>query len=339
MLLGALSGRLFGELLQPVGIAMNMQLATPGIYAMAGAAAFLGGFTHMTLAITALLVEAARDLSLIPMMMLSISVAHVVSTKISHHGYDEVLIHKKGVPFLEAELPHEMEHGQCAVDLMEEYPDEVLLPQVANLQIVQDALEHDIEVFPVVDEEGVCLGTVMRSRLEAAVVVQKGLPTDGTEMDTATKEMAASINKFVRTKSMCENGVKIPVGRLMDRCPHTILEDMPVPRFYQMFALGSITHAAVVSKNGEFRGLVSRRNLISASGRQHAPHAHVRSVSGSNSPTNQAPVLLGNVTTSDAKPVADDAKPAAEESKQVKADEANPAADEAKSADESTEPL
>jgi len=170
-------------------------------------------------------------------------------------------------------------------------------------------------------------GTVSRARLEAGVLVQKGLPTDGTEMDTATKEMAASINKFVRTKSMCENGAKIPVARLMDRCPHTILEDMPVPRFYQMFALGSITHAAVVSKHGEFRGLVSRRNLISASGRQHAPHVHVRSVSGSNSPTNQAPVLLGNVTTSDAKPVAEDAK-------QTLADTVVPGADESKPADE-----
>merc|ERR1712176_1392859 len=124
--------------------------------------------------------------------------------------------------------------------------------------------------------------------------------------------MTASINKFVRTKSMCENGVKIPVVRLMDRCPHTILEDMPVPRFYQMFALGSITHAAVVSKNGEFRGVVSRRNLISAAGRQHAPHVHARSVSGSTSPTKQAPVLLGNVKTGNANGM----KPAAEESNQ-----------------------
>lgn len=329
MLIGALSGRLFGELFAVFGASVGLELANPGIYAMAGAAAFLGGFTHMTLAITALLVEAARDLSLIPMMMLSISVAHVVSTRISHHGYDEVLIHKKGVPFLDAELPHEMEHGQCAVDLMEEYPDEVLLPQVACLQIVQDALEHDIEVFPVVDEEGVCLGTVSRSRLEAGVIVQKGLPADGSGVDTATKEMAASIGKFVRTKSMTDNGVKIPVGRLMDRCPHTILEDMPVPRFYQLFALGGITNAAVVSKHGEFRGVISRRNLISAAGRQHAPHAHVRSVSGSNSPTNQAPVLLGNVTTGDnegKKPAEESKQSAVEDSKQADAEGGDSAA-------------
>merc|ERR1712232_541076 len=105
--------------------------AAPGVYSMAGAAAMLGGFTHMTLAITALLVEASKDLSLIPMLMLSISISHLVSTNISHHGYDEVLIHKKGVPFLEAELPHELEQGQLAIDLMDEYPDEAILPAEA----------------------------------------------------------------------------------------------------------------------------------------------------------------------------------------------------------------
>merc|ERR1712226_1138809 len=140
MLIGALAGRFLGEIFTIFGNSVGLTLASPGVYAMAGAAAFLGGFTHMTLAITALLVEAARDLSLIPMMMLSISVAHVVSTKISHHGYDEVLIHKKGVPYLEAELPHEMEHGQCAMDLMEEYPDEAVLSEKPSLDSVQAAL-------------------------------------------------------------------------------------------------------------------------------------------------------------------------------------------------------
>ena len=34
--------------------------------------------------------------------MLSIFVSHIVSKLINHHGYDEVLILRKGVPFLEA---------------------------------------------------------------------------------------------------------------------------------------------------------------------------------------------------------------------------------------------
>merc|ERR1711871_829657 len=110
---------------------------------------------------------------------------------------------------------------------------------------------------------------------------------------------------------MCGDTKKIPVCRLMDKCPYTILEDMPAPRFYSMFALGSISHAAVVSNHGEFRGVIGRRNLISASGRKHAPHTKTSSLSGSGSPkTNQGPILLGNVkATGDAK-VPEDAPPA-----------------------------
>merc|ERR1711990_371777 len=132
--------------------------------------AMLGGFTHMTLAIVALLVEAGKDLSLLPMLMLAISVSHVVSTNLGGHGYDEVLILKKGVPFLEADLPHELEDGSTALELMDEYPDEAILPRDAEVAVVEAALAQDgLEVFPVVDDEGVCLGTIERVRLTTAL--------------------------------------------------------------------------------------------------------------------------------------------------------------------------
>jgi len=287
-------------------------LAAPGVYSMAGAAAMLGGFTHMTLAITALLVEASKDLSLIPMLMLSISISHLVSTNISHHGYDEVLIHKKGVPFLEAELPHELEQGQLAIDLMDEYPDEAILPAEAPLEIVEQALAADVDVFPVVDQEGICLGTVSRSRLAAAVHAHKPADTKQVQVDDAVDkdvEVAVVITQLARRPSLTNNGVKIPAHRLMDSCPFTILEDMPAPRFYSMFALGSVEHAAVISQRGEFRGVMTRRNLISVSGHSHAKEIPMkrsssptrRSASGSPikslSPVkSERPMLLGNTS-------------------------------------------
>jgi len=273
MLLGALSGRFLGQLFQMLGLG----LAAPGVYSMAGAAAFLGGFTHMTLAITALLVEAARDLSLIPMLMLAISISHVVSTSISHHGYDEVLIMKKGVPYLEAELPHELEHGQTAIDLMDEYDDDAILPFEGGMETVEQALAHDVDVFPVVDDEGVCLGTVERLRLQAAVNAHKPVAT----CQKSETEVSAVIQQMARRPSLTRDGIRIPIHRLMDRCPHTILEDMPVPRFYSMFSLGSVQYAAVVSKQGEFRGVLTRRNLISASSHSHAKEIPMKRMSES----------------------------------------------------------
>merc|ERR1711904_331895 len=108
-------------------------------------------------------VEAAHDLSLIPLLMLSISVSHVVSVNISHHGYDEVLIHKKGVPYIDAEIPHEID-SHTALELMDEIPDQCLLPKVAKLEIVKEALdEENLQLFPVVEEDGICIGISTRA--------------------------------------------------------------------------------------------------------------------------------------------------------------------------------
>lgn len=305
MLMGALSGRLFGELFGMFGSAVGLQLANPGVYSMAGAAAFLGGFTHMTLAITALLVEASKDLSLIPIMMLSISVSHIVSTSISHHGYDEVLIHKKGVPYLEAELPHDLDDGRLAVDMMDEYPDEAILSEKPSLDDVQAALAlHDIDVFPVVDDDGVCVGTVIRLRLEAAVQAHQTSP----ELSKPTDGKAAVIATLARRPSNIDvNGVTVPVHRIMDRCPHAILEDMPVSRFYAQFSLGSCDHAAVISRHGEFRGVVTRRNLISSAGHAHAAHLEVRR-SVTDTPAHE--VVTSDVPLEGEEPAVDGSAPA-----------------------------
>merc|ERR1711879_789898 len=105
MLTGALVGRILGEIIASSQVEAAVTLADAGVYAMVGSAAMLGGFTHMTIAVVVILVEAARDLSLVAPLMLSISVSHIVSTCVNHHSYDEVLILRKGVPFLQPELP------------------------------------------------------------------------------------------------------------------------------------------------------------------------------------------------------------------------------------------
>ena len=65
-----------------------------------------------------LLVEAADDITLLPCMMLRAGISHFGFKAISHHGCDEDLILTKGVPYLEAEEPHELEEcGYLARDL------------------------------------------------------------------------------------------------------------------------------------------------------------------------------------------------------------------------------
>merc|ERR1719191_499022 len=103
--MGGLIGRIFGVFLN--GVIEGTGPA--GLYAILGSAAVLSGFTHMTMAITVLLLEVTRDLSLIGPLMLCISIARVISQAINHHGYDEQLILLKHVPFLEDDPPKDID--------------------------------------------------------------------------------------------------------------------------------------------------------------------------------------------------------------------------------------
>merc|ERR1719387_887304 len=101
--------------------------------------------------------------------MLGIFVSHIVSKLINHHGYDEILIIRKGVPFLETEVPHELgDLGLAAVDFCSPLPDAALLAPQSTKEAVKEALRlQEVCLFPVLEpSNGACMGFVTRARLE-----------------------------------------------------------------------------------------------------------------------------------------------------------------------------
>merc|ERR1719382_419858 len=63
----------------------------------------------------------------------------------------------------------------------------------------------------------------------------------------------------------------IPLHQLMDPAPYTVLDKMPVARFYQLFVKAGAQAACIISQSGRFRGIISRRDLISATNRAYHP--------------------------------------------------------------------
>jgi len=303
MLIGGLVGRILGEIIANSRLEGAESLADAGVYAMVGSAAMLGGFTHMTIAVVVILVEAARDLSLVSPLMLSITISHIVSTALNHHSYDEVLILRKGVPFLQPELPTEMDnHGIVAADLCEELPKEALLPPEAPLETVRKALERwEIEHFPVISD-GVCIGLTSRTRLEAAMRVRgaflakdattprvleenlepaslSDLPMGsplGSDEDADAEEFVNEFCTPTASLANIDNALSIieqdlAVQRLMDPSPYILMEEMPAFRVYPLFTRTGTSAACVVSRQGEFRGLLSRVNLMAAASNEWRP--------------------------------------------------------------------
>mmetsp|Transcript_51655 Transcript_51655/g.82032 ORF Transcript_51655/g.82032 Transcript_51655/m.82032 type:complete len:393 (+) Transcript_51655:70-1248(+) len=169
MVIGSLIGRFLGEVMEGNN-ALNGKVAHPGVYAMVGSAAMLGGFTHMTIAIVALLTEAGHDISLIPLLMLSIFVAHIFATITNHHGYDEVLIIRKGVPYLDRDPPHELDDPLLTTkSLCMKLPSDAILPPEAAVPTLRKALKHQhVQIFPIL-KDGFVLGFTTSSRLHHAI--------------------------------------------------------------------------------------------------------------------------------------------------------------------------
>jgi len=305
MVIGALFGRLLGELLDGFD-SLHGEIASPGVYAMVGSAAMLGGFTHMTIAIVCLLTEAGRDITLVSPLMVSIFVAHVFSKIGNHHGFDEVLILLKGVPFLDAEIPHELEADDAtAVQLCREFPAEAILETVTSVSSVQKALmTFDSPTYPIVRPMSSCVtGLASASRLKLWAPLAKDKAESGAythhvgdddedEMEDAHGEEDEDLHldqvfndmakkgfttSASRTSAVVHDEVAIQIAKLanggetplnlrgiMDPIPFEIIEDMPASITYSLFARGVVGIAVVISKEGQFRGVLARSNLMDA---------------------------------------------------------------------------
>mmetsp|Transcript_177771 Transcript_177771/g.569996 ORF Transcript_177771/g.569996 Transcript_177771/m.569996 type:complete len:1721 (-) Transcript_177771:250-5412(-) len=291
MLTGGLIGRIVGEAIS------GLDIGHAGIYSMVGSAAMLGGFTHMTLAIVVLLVEASQDLSLVSPLILAVIVARVVSKRINHHGYDEILILKKGVAFLDSKCPAEMNDLKVS-DICTKVPCKAHLRLLATEQAVKRALEaSDVVHFPVF-ESGTCIGLVARARLQEVVQAREQFQRQAAGRgETVAQRVATFAAK--RRDSHHENkcrfagdhggatpGLKmgktisdraaaadvmedwIPIRDLMDPAPYTLLDDLLVVRAYPLFTKAGLTAACVMTRKGEFVGTLARANLMSSRGKR-----------------------------------------------------------------------
>jgi hypothetical protein len=200
MVIGGVLGRFAGESLGEVAV------APAGVYALIGSAAFLSGFSHMTMGVAGLLAEAAGEIHLVaPLLVVSI-VARTVARLLAHHGYDSRLISRKGVPFLEAEIPEELDaSGLTAADVCEALPQGAQLPLKASLKAVKRALrDREVSYFPIIGPGHVCVGLTTRGRLKAAVqsiALSKATDSQAMVMGRQLVRSSSSSLQLIRSES------------------------------------------------------------------------------------------------------------------------------------------
>jgi len=280
MLIGGLAGRIMGCLVRHLSINYHLGITTEsGVYAMIGSAAMLCGFKQMSVAVVIFITGCANDLNLVPPLMMAVAVSLFLNKLINERGFDEEQIARKKIPFLTPELPLALD-TTVALELIDMVPEDAILPPKATLERVKRALNakngtEDVQDFPVVKENRVCVGFTTRDRLEAALKSRE----EGSQSPIGplvTKPRATLFGRYASNDGEDEirlllaedvgkkfrRATHLPVYRLADRVPHMIPEDMTAPRFYGLFAHAGVRAASVVNERGVFRGMISRRGLI-----------------------------------------------------------------------------
>uniref|UniRef100_A0A8C9FIR9 Chloride channel protein n=1 Tax=Pavo cristatus TaxID=9049 RepID=A0A8C9FIR9_PAVCR len=148
---------------------------TPGLYAMVGAAACLGGVTRMTVSLVVIMFELTGGLEYIVPLMAAAVTSKWVADAFGKEGIYEAHIHLNGYPFLD--VKDEFTHRTLATDVMRprrgEAPLSVLTQDSMTVEDVETLIkETDYNGFPVVvskDSERL-IGFAQRRELILAII-------------------------------------------------------------------------------------------------------------------------------------------------------------------------
>ncbi|CAA7400433.1 unnamed protein product [Spirodela intermedia] len=255
ILAGASYGRIFGTLLGSVSD------LDAGLFALLGAASFLGGTMRMTVSVCVILLELTNDLLMLPLVMLVLLVSKTVADSFNKGVYDQIVT-MKGLPYMEAHAEPYMRHLVAG--------DVVSGPLIifSGVEKVGNIM-HGLRLtghhgFPVVDEPPytdapeLC-GLVLRSHL---LVLLKGKKFTKERVATGVSQVSRNFGAFDFAKAGSGKGVKledleieeedmemyVDLHPITNTSPYTVVETMSLAKAAVLFRELGLRHLCVVPK-------------------------------------------------------------------------------------------
>ncbi|CAA6663925.1 unnamed protein product [Spirodela intermedia] len=242
ILAGASYGRIFGTLLGSVSD------LDAGLFALLGAASFLGGTMRMTVSVCVILLELTNDLLMLPLVMLVLLVSKTVADSFNKGVYDQIVT-MKGLPYMEAHAEPYMRH-LVAGDV-----------KVGNIMHGLRLTGH--HGFPVVDEPPytdapeLC-GLVLRSHL---LVLLKGKKFTKERVATGVSQVSRNFGAFDFAKAGSGKGsssrtwrsrrrmeMYVDLHPITNTSPYTVVETMSLAKAAVLFRELGLRHLCVVPK-------------------------------------------------------------------------------------------
>ncbi|KAL5555147.1 hypothetical protein UlMin_037383 [Ulmus minor] len=254
ILAGASYGRLVGHILGP------LSKLDPGLFALLGAASFLGGTMRMTVSLCIILLELTNNLLMLPLMMLVLLISKTVADSFNKGVYDQILV-MKGLPYMEAHAEPYM-RNLVASDVVSGPPVSFSgVEKVGNIyQILKITRHHG---FPVIDEPPfssapeLC-GLVLRSHL---LVLLKGKKFSKQMVRTGSAIMRrfkahdfakAGSGKGIKLEDLDisedEMEMYVDLHPITNTSPYTVVETMSLAKAAVLFRELGLRHLLVVPK-------------------------------------------------------------------------------------------
>ncbi|EMS55037.1 Chloride channel protein CLC-c [Triticum urartu] len=236
-----LSGASFGRL---VGKVFGSGLDT-GLFAIVGAASFLGGTMRMTVSVCVILLELTNDLLLLPLIMLVLLVSKTVADCFNKGVYEQI-VRMKGLPFLEV-------HADACMRSL----------------VASDVLSGPVITFSSVERVGsgrsscwscssprrwrtastrasTSRSTFTRAPVKtgAAEVFRKLKPFDFAKVGSSGKAM--EVDELRLTEE--EMDMYVDLHPITNRSPYTVLENMSLAKAAVLFRDLGLRHMCVVPR-------------------------------------------------------------------------------------------
>lgn len=255
ILAGACYGRLVGRLFE------SISTLDTGLFALLGAASFLGGTMRMTVSLCIILLELTNDLLLLPLVMLVLLISKTVADNFNKGIYDQI-VKIKGLPYLEA---HAEPYMRQLVTADVATGPLVTFCGIEKVGRILDALRttgHN--GFPVIDEPpfsdaAELCGLVLRSHL---LILLNG-KVFSRERVVCGEEILGRFAAFDFAKAGSGKGIKVEdldieeeemdmyvdLHPITNASPYTVVETMSLAKAAILFRQLGLRHLCLVPKS------------------------------------------------------------------------------------------
>ncbi|XP_024021763.1 putative chloride channel-like protein CLC-g isoform X1 [Morus notabilis] len=268
---GASYGRLMGMLL---GSHSDLN---HGLYAVLGAAAFLGGSMRMTVSLCVIILELTNNLLLLPLIMLVLLVSKTVADVFNGNIYD-LIMKLKGFPYLEAHAEPYMRQlmvGDVVTGPLQMFHG---IEKVGNIVHVLRSTTHN--GFPVIDEpplseSPVLFGIILRVHLITLLKKKSFLPTPVQTGGDAFKQFSSG--DFAKRGSGSDEKLEdaeftdeelemfVDLHPFTNASPYTVVETMSLAKALILFREVGLRHLLVIPKvscRSPVAGILTRHDFM-----------------------------------------------------------------------------